>query len=98
MRRRMPWKDARGDLFDHPSTTPRARRITSRQSTVSSVDSFGAMQPPMSTAALPFGRKVPPADAFVFFGATGDLAHKKIFPSLLALLKRGRLDMPIVCV
>ena len=25
---------------------------------------------------------VPHSDALVFFGATGDLAHKKIFPSL----------------
>jgi glucose-6-phosphate 1-dehydrogenase len=28
------------------------------------------------------------SDALVFFGATGDLAHKKIFPSLQAMLKR----------
>ena len=31
--------------------------------------------------------KPPPSDAFVFFGATGDLAFKKIFPSLQALVK-----------
>jgi len=31
----------------------------------------------------------PHSDALVFFGATGDLAYKKIFPSLQALLKRG---------
>ena len=36
------------------------------------------------------------ADAFVFFGATGDLAYKKIFPALHALLKDGELDMPII--
>ena len=35
-----------------------------------------------------------PSDAFVFFGATGDLAFKKIFPALQALARRGRLDMP----
>ena len=29
-----------------------------------------------------------PSDALVFFGATGDLAYKKIFPSLQALVKR----------
>ena len=29
------------------------------------------------------------SDAFVFFGATGDLAYKKIFPSLQAMVKRG---------
>ena len=38
------------------------------------------------------------ADAFVFFGATGDLAHKKIFPALQSLVRRGRLDVPIVGV
>ena len=42
--------------------------------------------------------KAPPSDAFVFFGATGDLAFKKIFPALQALIKRGRLDVPIVGV
>ncbi|MGQ0595533.1 MAG: hypothetical protein ACT4QB_23715, partial [Gammaproteobacteria bacterium] len=29
------------------------------------------------------------SDAFVFFGATGDLAHKKIFPALQAMIRRG---------
>src|ERR1043166_1148150 len=38
------------------------------------------------------------ADALVFFGATGDLAHKKIFPALQALAKRGNLDMPVIGV
>jgi glucose-6-phosphate 1-dehydrogenase len=38
------------------------------------------------------------ADALVFFGATGDLAYKKIFPSLNALVRRGHLDVPIICV
>ena len=38
------------------------------------------------------------SDAFVFFGATGDLAFKQIFPALAALAKKGRLDMPIVAV
>src|SRR5262245_38441037 len=38
------------------------------------------------------------SDALVFFGVTGDLAYKKIFPSLQALVKRGRLDMPIIGV
>src|SRR5437773_2997956 len=35
-------------------------------------------------------------DALVFFGATGDLAHKKIFPALQALANRGNLDMPVI--
>jgi len=38
------------------------------------------------------------SDAFVFFGATGDLAYKKIFPSLQAMVKRGHLDVPVVGV
>jgi glucose-6-phosphate 1-dehydrogenase len=38
------------------------------------------------------------SDALVFFGATGDLAYKKIFPSLQAMVKRGTLDMPVVGV
>ncbi len=39
-----------------------------------------------------------PSDALVFFGATGDLAYKKIFPSLQAMVKRGHLNVPIVGV
>jgi glucose-6-phosphate 1-dehydrogenase len=38
------------------------------------------------------------SDALVFFGATGDLAHKQIFPALQALVKRHNLDIPIVGV
>ena len=38
------------------------------------------------------------SDALVFFGATGDLAYKKIFPALQAMLKRGHLDIPIIGV
>src|SRR6516225_2443899 len=38
------------------------------------------------------------SDALVFFGATGDLAYKKIFPSLQAMLKRGHLNVPVVGV
>ena len=40
----------------------------------------------------------PHSDAFVFFGATGDLAFKKIFPSLQAMIKRGHLNMPVIGV
>jgi len=36
------------------------------------------------------------SDAFVFFGATGDLAYKKIFPALQAMVKRGHLNIPVV--
>jgi glucose-6-phosphate 1-dehydrogenase len=38
------------------------------------------------------------SDAFVFFGATGDLAYKKIFPALQAMVKRGNLDVPVIGV
>ena len=38
------------------------------------------------------------SDAFVFFGATGDLACKKILPALQAMIKRGHFDMPIIGV
>jgi glucose-6-phosphate 1-dehydrogenase len=38
------------------------------------------------------------SDALVFFGATGDLAHKEIFPALQTLIKRGQLDMPVIGV
>jgi glucose-6-phosphate 1-dehydrogenase len=38
------------------------------------------------------------SDALVFFGATGDLAYKKIFPSLQAMVKRGGLDVPVIGV
>ncbi len=38
------------------------------------------------------------SDALVFFGATGDLAFKKIFPALQAMVKRGHLDVPVIGV
>jgi len=38
------------------------------------------------------------SDALVIFGATGDLAFKKIFPSLQAMAKRGALNVPVVGV
>ena len=38
------------------------------------------------------------SDAFVFFGAAGDLAHKKIFPALQVMARRGHLNMPVIGV
>jgi glucose-6-phosphate 1-dehydrogenase len=38
------------------------------------------------------------SDAFVFVGATGDLAFKKIFPALQAMAKRGHLNVPVIGV
>jgi glucose-6-phosphate 1-dehydrogenase len=40
----------------------------------------------------------PHSDALVFFGATGDLAYKKIFPSLQAMVKRGHLNVAVIGV
>jgi len=39
-----------------------------------------------------------PSDAFIFFGATGDLAYKKIFPSLQSMIRHGDLNMPVIGV
>ncbi len=38
------------------------------------------------------------ADAFVFFGATGDLAYKQIFPALYQLVRRDGFELPIIGV
>jgi len=38
------------------------------------------------------------SDALVFFGATGDLAFKKIFPALYTMTRAGQLDMPVIGV
>jgi glucose-6-phosphate 1-dehydrogenase len=40
----------------------------------------------------------PRADALVFFGATGDLAYKKIFPALHSMARRGNLTFPVIGV
>src|SRR6202789_3617400 len=40
----------------------------------------------------------PHSDALVFFGATGDLAYKKIFPALQAMVKHGTLTIPVIGV
>jgi glucose-6-phosphate 1-dehydrogenase len=40
----------------------------------------------------------PKSDALVFFGASGDLAYKKIFPALQSLVRRGRFDGPVIGV
>jgi len=39
-----------------------------------------------------------PADAVVVYGITGDLAYKKLFPALLALVRRGKLNAPVIGV
>jgi glucose-6-phosphate 1-dehydrogenase len=40
----------------------------------------------------------PVSDALVFFGATGDLAHKKVFPALQRMIQRGSLNVPVIGV
>jgi len=50
----------------------------------------------MTQSGIPMSE--PQSDALVFFGATGDLAYKKIFPSLQAMVKRGHLDVPVIGV
>ncbi|RPH73037.1 MAG: glucose-6-phosphate dehydrogenase [Myxococcaceae bacterium] len=53
----------------------------------------------MSTAdAFSQGPKSTRSDALVFFGATGDLAYKKIFPALQSMVERGSLDCPVIGV
>ncbi|HTX38275.1 MAG TPA: glucose-6-phosphate dehydrogenase [Bryobacteraceae bacterium] len=51
---------------------------------------------------MPQGTSSPPSDshsdALVFFGATGDLAYKMIFPALQAMVKRGHLNVPVIGV
>lgn len=43
-------------------------------------------------------RSEPAADALVFFGATGDLARKMIYPALYRMVRRGSLNVPIIGV
>ena len=57
-----------------------------------------ASEPPADSRAIPGERWRSQSDALVFFGATGDLAYKKIFPALQAMVKRGHLDVPVIGV
>ena len=43
-------------------------------------------------------RSPDPSDALVFFGMSGDLARKKIFPALYAMVKKGHIDVPVIGV
>jgi glucose-6-phosphate 1-dehydrogenase len=43
-------------------------------------------------------QRAAPSDVLVIFGATGDLAHKMIFPALYAMVKRGALNVPVIGV
>src|SRR5262249_28522879 len=57
-------------------------------------DAARVRRPPGAEAVSTKGR----SDALVFFGATGDLAYKKIFPALYAMQKHGALDIPVIGV
>src|SRR6202049_2133876 len=54
------------------------------------------------TAGVSKQRRLPKgaalSDALVFFGATGDLAYKQIFPSLQQMIRRGNLNVPVIGV
>src|ERR1700730_486139 len=54
--------------------------------------------PPAPGSAPAVTEPTDKSDALVFFGATGDLAYKKIFPALQHMLKRGSLDVPVIGV
>jgi glucose-6-phosphate 1-dehydrogenase len=43
-------------------------------------------------------REAGTSDSFVFFGATGDLAYKQIFPALQQMILRDNFNLPIICV
>src|ERR1700757_402779 len=64
----------------------------SRLCAMSSVDTW------KNPAAEEKAMNVSHSDALVFFGATGDLAYKKIFPALQAMVKRGHLNVPVIGV
>jgi len=44
------------------------------------------------------GPDAQPSDTLILFGATGDLAHRKIFPGLYHVVERGSLDDPVIGV
>jgi glucose-6-phosphate 1-dehydrogenase len=59
---------------------------------------MGETKPTSQAATAGRGANAEPSDALVFFGATGDLAHKKIFPALQRMIQRGTLDVPVIGV
>jgi glucose-6-phosphate 1-dehydrogenase len=59
---------------------------------------MGETKPTSQAATARGNANAKPSDALVFFGATGDLAHKKIFPALQHMIRRGNLDVPVIGV
>ena len=53
---------------------------------------------PCVSPAVATSRHQPPADALVLFGATGDLAKRKLFPALYQLVRAGELTVPVIGV
>jgi glucose-6-phosphate 1-dehydrogenase len=62
-------------------------------------EALAAMSTLLSTGPLFDPQAISSAsDALVFFGATGDLAYKKIFPALQAMVLHRELNIPIIGV
>jgi glucose-6-phosphate 1-dehydrogenase len=59
---------------------------------------MGTINPTSPAAPGGRGANAVPADALVFFGATGDLAYKRIFPALQHMIRRGTLGVPVIGV
>ncbi|GIW40773.1 MAG: hypothetical protein KatS3mg076_1350 [Candidatus Binatia bacterium] len=98
---RGPVDAARGDRRRHARARPRGRPVPALQlSRRGGFPEPAALRPALRVRRPP--RKgaaaVKRSDALVFFGATGDLAYKKIFPALHALTRRGLLDVPVIGV
>ena len=91
-----------------PRSTKRSRlRFLRRRCTSDSVRAAKPSSPTRSSrpcatssAAIWNSIRMPSgeSDALVFFGATGDLAYKKIFPALQAMVKHKKLDVPVIGV
>ncbi len=71
--------------------SPQIRARSAARSALSSTDRSAG-----PTAAQPVTRPAARSDALVLFGATGDLAYKKIFPALQTMSLRGELNMPVI--
>jgi len=76
---------ASGDARRRGLDTPRRKQII-------------AMPPQLSTELKKQQTGEAASDALVFFGATGDLAYKKIFPALHSMVRHGSLKVPVIGV
>jgi glucose-6-phosphate 1-dehydrogenase len=62
------------------------------------MDTTGCDDQTTDDADMAAPREAVPADALVIFGATGDLARKKLFPALYRLVERAALEVPVIGV